>query len=820
MATITGFTNTTTNPFVSYNSKTYFNGLTGTNGNYYYNNNNLLYIFHQIGNYNNASGSITFTSNTIINMYLVGGGGNGGVKSVNNSGGMGGNLIIARNVPLNSGTYNFTIGGSASSSTFTTYTATAGANGIGSTQSNVGYKFADSSSNIYFYGGGGGQGSAGGNGYNSIGGTTNNFGGGGGGGYNSNGGNCSGFTGGQGGGPNGGAGGVYQVSNGANGGILSGGGGAPLNYNSILAGNGGCGGGGGGGNYSNGNIGGGNGGIGGGGGGGNGGSGGAGGIAGGGGGTGTSAVGVGGVGLLVIEISQIQAVPTISITNSTTSSITFSISGSPGATSYNLYYSTTNTIPASPNVTGITASTYTISSLTANTQYYLWLTAVGNGTSPPTTITTSTIPLPSISINSNNTNSIIVNISGGSSYNLYYSTTNTIPASPNVTGISGSSYTIQSLSPNTLYYIWLTSVVNSTYSSPVTINTSTTPLSPIISINSITQSNITVNISGGSSYNLYYNTTNSIPGTPNVTNITGSSYTIPLLTANTTYYIWVVSIGNSLNSIPATISSGTSSLPPPIIINNITQTTITLTIGSSVGATSYSLYYNTTNIIPSSAYASNLNANTSYRIKYLSPNTTYYIWVTATNSNSVISPPTQMIVTTTTIPCFKKDTKILTNNGYVLIQDLKNGDLVKILNNEYKSIDMIGKKEITHKQTGERIKDQLYKCSQNKYPELFEDLIMTGCHSILVEEFKDELERSNVEKTLGNIYVTEGRYRLPTCVDERANVYEIDGDYTVYHIALENDDYYTNYGIYANGLLVESCSKRYLVELSDMDLIK
>ena len=38
--------------------------------------------------------------------------------------------------------------------------------------------------------------------------------------------------------------------------------------------------------------------------------------------------------------------------------------------------------------------------------------------------------------------------------------------------------------------------------------------------------------------------------------------------------------------------------------------------------------------------------------------------------------------------------------------------------------------------------------------------------------------------------------------------------------ALENDNYYMNYGIYANGLLVETCSKRYLKELSNMTLIE
>jgi hypothetical protein len=71
----------------------------------------------------------------------------------------------------------------------------------------------------------------------------------------------------------------------------------------------------------------------------------------------------------------------------------------------------------------------------------------------------------------------------------------------------------------------------------------------------------------------------------------------------------------------------------------------------------------------------------------------------------------------------------------------------------------------------------------------------------------------------GGIYLTNDKLRLPACVDERATVYETPGNYTIYHLALENDDYYANYGIYANGLLVETCSKRYLKELSNMTLI-
>jgi hypothetical protein len=171
------------------------------------------------------------------------------------------------------------------------------------------------------------------------------------------------------------------------------------------------------------------------------------------------------------------------------------------------------------------------------------------------------------------------------------------------------------------------------------------------------------------------------------------------------------------------------------------------------------------------------------------------------------------------LACFKKGSKILTNNGYVPIEDLRRGDLVKTLLNDYVAIDMIGKIDILHPALKERIKDQLYKCSQDQYPELFEDLVISGCHSILVDKFASEDQREKTIELTKYTYCTDCKYRLPACVDSRTSVYETYGNYTIYHLALEHNDYYMNYGIYANGLLVETCSKRYLKELSNMTLI-
>lgn len=170
--------------------------------------------------------------------------------------------------------------------------------------------------------------------------------------------------------------------------------------------------------------------------------------------------------------------------------------------------------------------------------------------------------------------------------------------------------------------------------------------------------------------------------------------------------------------------------------------------------------------------------------------------------------------------CFKEDTKILTDKGYVSIQELRKGDLVKTACNDYVPINMIGTKQINHTSEQERIKDQLYICTSKNYPEIFEDLVITGCHSILVDQFKNEEQKEMTRNFFNDIFITDNKYRLPACLDERTIVYERPGVYNIYHIALDNDNYYYNYGIYANGLLVESCSKRYMKELSNMRLIE
>jgi hypothetical protein len=179
------------------------------------------------------------------------------------------------------------------------------------------------------------------------------------------------------------------------------------------------------------------------------------------------------------------------------------------------------------------------------------------------------------------------------------------------------------------------------------------------------------------------------------------------------------------------------------------------------------------------------------------------------------------------VPCFGENTKILCYNSeksveeYVLIQDIRKGTLVKTLLNGYVPVHMIGKRTIQNYANNERIKNRLYKCSKQNYPEIIddEDLILTGCHSILVPHLTDEQREKTIEE-LKQLYVTDKKYRLLTFLDPRAEIYQVDGDFPIYHFALENENYYMNYGVYANGLLVESCTKNYLERLSNMTIIE
>ena len=189
-------------------------------------------------------------------------------------------------------------------------------------------------------------------------------------------------------------------------------------------------------------------------------------------------------------------------------------------------------------------------------------------------------------------------------------------------------------------------------------------------------------------------------------------------------------------------------------------------------------------------------------------------------SISVSDPPPA----TKNVACFSEEAKILCYRNekevYVCIKDIRKGDLVKTCAHGYVKVDMIGHSSINHLFQSD-YKNQLYRLTSANYPGLLEDLILTGCHSILVNTLTEQ-QQAKTRELLGGIYVTDGYYRLMAGIDDEEGnkkLLEKEGVYPIWHFALENEDYYKNYGVYANGLLVETCSKRMMKEYSGMTLL-
>jgi hypothetical protein len=160
--------------------------------------------------------------------------------------------------------------------------------------------------------------------------------------------------------------------------------------------------------------------------------------------------------------------------------------------------------------------------------------------------------------------------------------------------------------------------------------------------------------------------------------------------------------------------------------------------------------------------------------------------------------------------CFNKGTKILClcsetmEDKYVPVEDLKAGDVVKTYLHGYRSITAIGTGKLLNNPS--KHSSCMYCLKKENYDGLFEDLVVTGGHSILVDDLGDLKDVNATYFPEGNLKIDD-KFLLLSAVSPLFSKITKNEIYDYYHFVLSNDgDDNKRYGVWANGILTETPS--------------
>lgn len=138
------------------------------------------------------------------------------------------------------------------------------------------------------------------------------------------------------------------------------------------------------------------------------------------------------------------------------------------------------------------------------------------------------------------------------------------------------------------------------------------------------------------------------------------------------------------------------------------------------------------------------------------------------------------------------------------VETLRKGDLVKTLKNGYVPVIL---SSIVTLRPPNYADGSIHILTQNSDPNLTADLYMASKHCTLVDNITDEmLLRSALY--LGEYNKTDDMHKIPVGIDPRFSLLEHTENAQIWIFALQHYEDHANYGIYANGILVESMSRQ------------
>jgi hypothetical protein len=145
---------------------------------------------------------------------------------------------------------------------------------------------------------------------------------------------------------------------------------------------------------------------------------------------------------------------------------------------------------------------------------------------------------------------------------------------------------------------------------------------------------------------------------------------------------------------------------------------------------------------------------------------------------------------------------------YVPIENLRVGDIVKTYHYGYRKIELIGKHYLMN-HPDNKFTNSMYKMAKTESNGLIEDLIVTGGHSILVDDLGNQKELN--EQLLGEEKIEDKFLLLAAASNDFVKINDTE-KYTYYHFVLEdNGNDKMKFGVWANGVLSETISKHFFL---------
>ena len=169
----------------------------------------------------------------------------------------------------------------------------------------------------------------------------------------------------------------------------------------------------------------------------------------------------------------------------------------------------------------------------------------------------------------------------------------------------------------------------------------------------------------------------------------------------------------------------------------------------------------------------------------------------------------------TPLLCFDESTEILCLNEnleevYVPISELKVGSIVKSFKHGFRRISVIYKNSLINST------NDFHSCMfiMPKNENMTKDLIVTGGHSILVDTMTESESIKNKEYFNNTTQHIDAKQLLLAAASDKFTALENNNEYNFYNFCLENDsDDEARYGVWANGVLVETPSTQYLKDI-------